>query len=90
MNTETIIRVWKDPTYRASLSAEQRSEVPENPSGTPVTELDDSELGDVSGGLLVVHTAPLLCRPNTMVAKCFVSYRICPTRVCTPCSRSRI
>ena len=84
MNAEAIIRAWKDPAYRASLSAEQRAEVPENPSGTPVTELDDSELGDVNGGLLIVNTSPLLCRPNTVVARCLISYRVCPTRVCTP------
>ena len=66
------------------MTAEQRSEVPENPSGTPVTELDDSELDEVNGGLLVVHTSPVLCRPNTVVAGCLLSYRICPTRVCTP------
>jgi len=84
MNTEAIIRAWKDPTYRASLTPEQRSEVPENPSGTPMNELDDSELGEVNGGLQFVHTSPVICRPQTLVAKCLISYRICPTRVCTP------
>lgn len=55
-----------------------------HPSGRPVTELDDSELGDVIGGLVVLNTSPILCRPNTIAARCLISYRVCPTQVCTP------
>ncbi|MFL5344822.1 MAG: mersacidin/lichenicidin family type 2 lantibiotic [Hyalangium sp.] len=53
MDTQTIIRAWKDPEFRALLSPEQRSTLPENPSGKSITELDDSELDDAVGGLLV-------------------------------------
>ena len=48
MNRESIIRAWKDPAYRASLSSEQRAELPEHPSG--VVELDDTTLGEAVGG----------------------------------------
>ena len=48
MNKESIVRAWKDPAYRASLSPEQRAELPEHPSG--VTELDEGTLGQAVGG----------------------------------------
>lgn len=50
MKKELIIRAWKDPTFRASLSAEERAALPESPSGRPMTELDEDELTEVSGG----------------------------------------
>ncbi|WP_257460312.1 mersacidin/lichenicidin family type 2 lantibiotic [Archangium lipolyticum] len=52
MKKEMIVRAWKDPLYRASLSAEQRAALPDVPSGTPMTELDEAELGLATGGLL--------------------------------------
>lgn len=75
MNTAMIVQAWKNPEYRASLSREQRVALPENPSGKPLTELDESELGEVSGGQLLKATNPDLC--------CFLSY-VCPsfTLVC--------
>ena len=51
MNRESIIRAWKDPAYRASLSSEQRAELPEHPSG--VVELDDTTLGEAVGGAVL-------------------------------------
>ncbi|QRN94428.1 mersacidin/lichenicidin family type 2 lantibiotic [Archangium violaceum] len=50
MNSEMIVKAWKSPEYRASLLHEQRAALPENPSGRPLTELDDSDLDDVTGG----------------------------------------
>ena len=58
MNTETLIRAWKDPAFRASLSSEQRQALPENPSGKPMTELGDDELTDVTGGALIIRPTP--------------------------------
>jgi mersacidin/lichenicidin family type 2 lantibiotic len=46
-----IIRAWKDPKYRASLSPEEQAKIPESPSGKPVKELDEAELGAIAGGL---------------------------------------
>lgn len=51
MKKELIIRAWKDPTFRASLSPEQRAALPESPSGRSMTELDENELTEVSGGV---------------------------------------
>lgn len=69
MDTQTIIRAWKDPEFRALLSPEQRSTLPENPSGKSITELGDSELDDAVGGL-VAYTRYGCCRE---------SVGICPT-----------
>lgn len=66
MNPETIIRAWKDPTFRASLSPELRSALPELPPGKPMTELGEDELSDVVGGLPVMPTPPII-RPTTTV-----------------------
>jgi mersacidin/lichenicidin family type 2 lantibiotic len=52
MNAETIIRAWKDPEFRASLTSEQLAALPESPSGKSMTELNDDELGDAVGGVL--------------------------------------
>jgi mersacidin/lichenicidin family type 2 lantibiotic len=43
-----IVRVWKDESYRQSLSNEQLSQFPENPAGA--IELTDTELESVFGG----------------------------------------
>ncbi len=48
MSDETI-RAWKDPEYRASMSASGEG-APENPAGKPLDELDDDELDDAAGG----------------------------------------
>jgi mersacidin/lichenicidin family type 2 lantibiotic len=52
MDTQLIIRAWKDPEFRARLSAEQRAALPECPSGSPLTELKEEELRDITGGRL--------------------------------------
>ncbi len=54
MKKELIVRAWKDPAFRASLSAEERAELPESPSGRSLTELDESALVGIIGGLGVV------------------------------------
>jgi mersacidin/lichenicidin family type 2 lantibiotic len=47
MSKIDIIRAWKDPEYRASLSEEQRAQVPAHPAG--LIELKDEELTKVLG-----------------------------------------
>jgi mersacidin/lichenicidin family type 2 lantibiotic len=49
MTKNDIIRAWKNPEYRESLSAEQRALVPEHPAG--LVELSDSDIDDASGGI---------------------------------------
>jgi mersacidin/lichenicidin family type 2 lantibiotic len=72
MNNAMVVQAWKNPEYRSSLPHEQRAALPENPSGRPLTELEDSELDFVTGGELVrlKPTDPALC--------CFYTFQ-CPT-----------
>ena len=81
MDTQLIIRAWKDPEFRAQLSPEERSKLPENPSGKSISELEDSDLDDVTGGRprpslftdCTVETFSL-CPTSTVMSR-----RFCPT-----------
>ena len=42
-----IIRAWKDPDYRASLSGSKLAQLPKNPAG--MVELTDADLLGVGG-----------------------------------------
>ena len=48
MLRDKIIRAWKDPEFRQSLSEEEREHLPENPAGA--IELTDEELDLAAGG----------------------------------------
>lgn len=60
MDHELLIRAWKDPSFRTRLSASQRAALPENPSGRPITELEDDALANAVGGLryILINTIP--------------------------------
>jgi mersacidin/lichenicidin family type 2 lantibiotic len=60
MSNDKIIRAWKDSKFRASLTAEQRQMLPQNPAGE--LELNDAELESVDGGL---GTIGVVCLPHT-------------------------
>jgi mersacidin/lichenicidin family type 2 lantibiotic len=73
MNNAMIIQAWKNPEYRASLPHEQRAALPENPSGRPLTELEDSELDDITGGNAgkLRHTDPVFCCQKSLQCPSF-------------------
>jgi mersacidin/lichenicidin family type 2 lantibiotic len=50
MSNDNIIRAWKYPVYRASLSESERAALPANPAGA--VEFSDAELGKVAAGLM--------------------------------------
>jgi len=50
MTSLDVVRSWKDPRYRRSLSARQLQAVPEHPSGAAM--LTDQELRTASGLML--------------------------------------
>jgi mersacidin/lichenicidin family type 2 lantibiotic len=52
MSKVDIIRAWKDEEYCESLSAAERSRVPQNPAG--IIELTDQDLGHVEGGTISI------------------------------------
>jgi mersacidin/lichenicidin family type 2 lantibiotic len=87
MTPETIIRAWKDPEFRASLTSEQRAALPELPSGKPMTELDEGDLSDVVGGshiirptLLFTNTRP----PITILTTRGSAFDACPSALSCP------
>lgn len=47
MSNVDVVRAWKDPKYRKSLSEGERALLPENPGG--VVELTDADLVNVGG-----------------------------------------
>jgi mersacidin/lichenicidin family type 2 lantibiotic len=47
MNNETLIRAWKDARFRSTLDA---AELPQNPAGERLVEIDDAELRAIWGG----------------------------------------
>ena len=44
-----IVRAWKDPEYRKTLTPEQLASLPPNPAGD--RELTSKDLGTVAGGM---------------------------------------
>jgi mersacidin/lichenicidin family type 2 lantibiotic len=77
-----IIRAWKDPEYRDSLSADERAQLPAHPAG--LIALTDSDLTYVAGGEVCTRSEPCThhCAPpppppptqsgNTCpISKCF-------------------
>lgn len=49
--TDKAIRAWKDPKFRAELSADDKAGMPENPAGQPLDEMSDEDAESVSGGV---------------------------------------
>ena len=79
MSNKNIIRAWKDPVYRNSLSESERAALPPNPAGA--IEISDADLGRVAGGV-VQETAfcSINCPTFTCTALCSV---LCNTNVFT-------
>jgi mersacidin/lichenicidin family type 2 lantibiotic len=71
MHKVDIVRAWKDPLYRASLSPEQLAQLPDHPAGA--IELSDEQLLAASGGAGAITTAP------TCTAWSFNHIRACCT-----------
>jgi mersacidin/lichenicidin family type 2 lantibiotic len=50
MHKIDVVRAWKDPVYRATLSTEELAQLPAHPSGA--LELHDEQLKAISGAAL--------------------------------------
>lgn len=48
LSAQKIARAWRDPSFRAGLSAEERAAMPPNPAGESI--VDESRLNEVAGG----------------------------------------
>jgi mersacidin/lichenicidin family type 2 lantibiotic len=66
MKRETIVRAWKDPEFRAGLTSEERSALPECPAGTAFTELEEQELADAVGGAFNFEVDGCICSDWTV------------------------
>ena len=51
MNKANVIRTWKDPLYRSTLTREELDQMPDHPAG--FVELDDEQLRAISGSVAV-------------------------------------
>ena len=60
MNKVDIVRAWKDPLYRATLSPEQLADLPAHPAG--VVELSDDQIRGAAGTLI---TTAMTCTENS-------------------------
>ncbi len=50
METHDVVRAWKDPKYRASLSAQALASLPALPAGERLSALADDQLRNLRGG----------------------------------------
>ena len=65
MNKIDIVRAWKDPVYRASLSEDQLAALPMHPSG--LTDLRDEQLRMATGGAVAAQTTAQTCTEYTFL-----------------------
>nr|WP_298728637.1 mersacidin/lichenicidin family type 2 lantibiotic [uncultured Steroidobacter sp.] len=68
MKTLDIIRAWKDPSYRQSLTATELASLPANPAGQ--IELSDAELDSVAGGRDRTYISNNTCTINDNICCC--------------------
>lgn len=74
MSTRNIIKAWKNPAYRNSLSAEERAALPASPVGA--VELSAEDLGSVAGGKPIDLPKSLMC-PTRYVCTYLCSWIVC-------------
>lgn len=63
MKKQDVIRAWRDPKYRRSLTAEQQAQLPAHPAAWMVG-VEDDVLAGVTGGCCppaIKSTAPQYC-----------------------------
>ena len=71
MNTIDTIRAWKDAEYRATLSAEELTTLPEHPAG--LVELPEEEMAAVAGGRSFwTGTCGRVCKVLTPQYGCYI------------------
>ena len=75
MKKTDIVRAWRDPKYRRSLSAEQKAQLPTHPAAWMVG-VEDDILAGVTGGCCLpgqISTKPWFCSAHCSP---------CPPREC--------
>ena len=59
MSNRNIIKAWKDPGYRNTLSQAERDALPPNPAGS--VEISDEDLGKIAGGAINTTACSAVC-----------------------------
>lgn len=75
MSKLDIIRAWKDEEYCESLTAMERSRVPQNPAG--IIELSDPEMNQAEGGTITFD--PIMC--GSFITVCTYDPLWCPITI---------
>ena len=75
MSLIDVIRAWRDPEYRGTLSSEQLAALPAHPAG--LVELSDAELASASG-LDSLDTVAITIAPPCTVWTFHNNVRCCP------------
>ncbi|MEU7137049.1 mersacidin/lichenicidin family type 2 lantibiotic [Streptomyces sp. NPDC046261] len=80
-----VVRFWKDPEYRSSLSADQTSALPEHPCG-PVELTDEALVGVLGANTEQLNSAG--CCPGTSSNTNCAGHSTCcqMTQPCYTCS----
>ena len=68
MNRNDIIRAWKNPAFRRSLTAAQQAQLPSSPVGN--ITLADQDLRSVSGGSSLTHCCTCAPLPASVCTPC--------------------
>ena len=70
MSSADVVRAWRDPQYRRSLSQDQLARLPQNPAGH--VQISDQVLRDASGAgqELGLQTTAWFCTLHTFMARC--------------------
>jgi mersacidin/lichenicidin family type 2 lantibiotic len=79
MAKDKVIRAWKDPAYRNSLSAAERAALPANPAGS--IELSDARLGQIAGGGLPGFTYYTFCQSFYCSFRCITYFLTCGCKI---------
>ena len=79
MANQQVIRAWKDPAYRNSLSEAERAALPANPAGS--VELSDAELGNVAGGNIPLNTFYNFCTFFCTIRGCITDAWTCMCKI---------
>lgn len=60
LSKETVLRAWKDESFRSSLSPEDRNQLPERPTGQDGSALSDEQLEAAAGGTTALCVATVV------------------------------
>lgn len=52
LTKDTVLKAWRDESFRESLSEQERAAIPPKPSGDGGRELSDAELDQAAGGII--------------------------------------